>query len=440
MKVIGLFLTAALLCSCGTKSNFNKIWGADDEGSDSKLVEAKAAYDAKDYSRSEKLTTELLDRNPDNESAAIILGYTLLSLGGIEPIELARELIALSSKKTEETPAAELVQNDASSSSSAATSTLTQLGSLINLSEADFGNLAEKTFDSASNDGNEPSLFAAATNELLVPAKISDDLRNKVAVLGYMNRAIKTICRFVDDGTKNENELRHVDPACAPTAGPRKKRAKSHFLWAFSHLTEALVYQSVILYSGAAGGVSNFQAASDIINTKDYGQDIGSFVSEVLEMKNAVDAVFDTSSSDSMITGTLLNLDIVNRAFGAISGLPAGITEKISQSLNQLNKVSESLGETGVQGNTNALKGQMTEKFAGVIGEKITKVAASNPMLAGKTYKQLEDDDNPAITPEQKTTALGQVASMCKGYDAMAKGLPPEKNKKPSTCTGAPSN
>lgn len=438
MKVLGLFLSTILLCSCGTKSNLNQIWGGDDEGTDSKLAEAKAAYDAGDFDRSENLTSEVLTRNPDNETAAVLLGYTLLSRGGIDPIELARELIALSdTSKTGSTAAAQLA-DDTSSSSSSATSTLSQLGSLINLSDDDFDSLAEKTFDSASNDGSEPTLFASATNALLVPAKISDELRAKVPVLDYMNRAIKTICRFVDNGTKVESEPRHADPNCAQTSAPRKKTAKAHFLWAFSHLTEALVYQSVILYSSLASGVSNFQAASDVINTKNYGTDIAGFVSEVTEMKNAVDSVFDTSSADSMITGTLLNLDVVNRAFGAISGLPAGITSKISQSLTQLNKVSEALGETGVQGNTNALKGQMTEKFATVVGEKITTVSASNPVLAGKTYKQVSDDAT--IPAEAKTTALAQVASMCNSYDTLAKGLAPEKNKKPATCTGAPTN
>ena len=438
MKFLALMLPVVLLYSCGSASNINQIWGEDDEGSDSMLAEAVAAYDAKDYQRSENLTVKLLARNPDNEAAAIMLGYTMLSKGGIEPIALARKLISLSTSTTAgKTDTGTTDTTDTNAASGDATSTLTNLGSLINLTEADFGNLAEKTFDKDANSGTDPKLFVD-DNALLIPAKISAELRAKVPVLENMNRALMAICRFVDDETKNTEDARHADPSCAQTSVKRKKKAKAHFLWAFSHLTEALVYQSVILYSGAGNaGVSNFQAASASINTKDYGTDIATFVENVSEMKNAVDLVFDTTSKDSMITATLLNLDTVNRGFAAIAGLPSGITDQISKSLKQLNTVSESLGSTGVEGNTQALKGQMTEKFATVIGDKIKKVADANPVLEGKTYTQLE-----ASLPagEEKTKALTQLSSMCKGYDSLAKGLPPEKNKKPTNCTGAPTN
>ncbi len=435
MKFLALMLPVVLLCSCGSASNINQIWGEDDEGSDSMLAEAVAAYDAKDYQRSENLTVKLLERNPDNEAAAIMLGYTMLSKGGIEPIALARKLISLSASSTAEKTGT-TSGADTSKASGDATTTLTNLGSLINLSEDDFGNLGE-TFEKDANGGTEPSLFASS-NALIVPAKISDELRSKVPVLANMNRALMAICRFVDDSTKSEEDARHADPSCAQTTAKRKKTAKAHFLWAFSHLTEALVYQSVILYSGAGStGVSSFQKASDDVNTKNYGTDISQFVDDVAEMKNAVDLVFDTTSKDSMITATLLNLKTVNLAFSAIAGLPSGITDQITKSLEQLDKVSQSLGSTGVEGNTQALKGQMTEKFATVIGEKIQKVTEKDPVLAGKTYSELE---TALPAGEQKTEALKQLAGMCKGYDSLSKGLPPEKNKKPSNCTGAPSN
>ncbi len=431
MKFLALMLPVVFLYSCGSASNINQIWGEDDEGSDSMLAEAAAAYDAKDYQRSENLTVKLLARNPDNEAAAIMLGYTMLSKGGIEPIALARKLISLSTSSTTKTDTT--TTTETSKTSGDATSTLTNLGSLINLSEEDFGNLGV-AFEKDANGGTDPSLFAS-DNALIVPAKISAELRSKVPVLENMNRALLAVCRFVDDSTKTTDDARHADPSCAQTSVKRKKTAKAHFLWAFSHLTEALVYQSVILYSGAGStGVSSFQKASNDINTKNYGTDIGLFVENVAEMKNAVDLVFDTSSKDSMITATLLNLDTVNRAFSAIAGLPSGITDQITKSIEQLNKVSKSLGSTGVEGNTQALKGQMTEKFATVVGDKIKKVTDENPVLKDKTYTQL------AAALPAGDEKLTQLASMCKGYDSLSKGLPPEKNKKPSNCTGAPAS
>lgn len=436
MRVIGSICSVLLLCSCGTGSNFNQIWGGHDDGGDSKLLEAQAAYDSKDYETAEKLSRELLARNPDNEAAAIMLGYTMLSIGGIEPIALARKLIGISSDKKAAEPTGNNLLQVQSQQEGSATSSLSQLGDLVSvlLSPEDFDALSERPFDAAANGNKEPALFGV-NRPLLIPAKVSDDLRSKVHILKQMNEAVKAVCRFVDVETKGD-AVRHETDDCAPTTAQRHKKAKAHFLWAFSHLTEALVYQSVILYSSATNGVSNFQSASDYINTENYGTDIGRFVNEVMEMKNAVDVVFDTAASDSMIRATLVNLETVNKAFSAIAGLPDGITEKISQSLDQINKVATDLGQAGVEGNTNALKGQMTEKFTKVVGEKIEKVAESTPILSGKTYEDVANDS--AIPTPQKQEVLGQVAAMCNSYDSLATGLPPEKNKKPNTCVGVP--
>lgn len=441
---------AMSVSACGSSSNFNQIFGKDEDAADAMLEVAKASYDRGDYDKAEDLATKLLDRNPDNEGAAIVLGYTYLSRGGIDPYRLARELIALdTTDKTSGTTTGTSTtgsalqqggQTGATSDNSKATdasSTLTQLGSLINLSEDDFALLSDRTFAAADNGGAEPSLFSG-DNKLYVPAKVSDELRSKVEVLDYMNKAVKTVCRFVANEVKTD-DTRHQDAACGQTTGPRNNSAKSHFLWAFSHLTESLVYQSVLLYSGAKNGTSNFQNASSTIDTTQFSgaNALDEFVSKVSEIKNATDLVFDSASSDSMLRATLNDLNAVTLAFDQIAGLPEGIKNRIVNALKKINEVGDTLGG-GAENNAGALKGQMTEKFAKTVGGKVDKVVDEQFSQASKTtgidIKTQADLDK--LPTEQKQSITQNITKACTSYDTLAKGLPAEKvsQNKPKNC------
>ncbi len=448
---------AMSLSACGTSSNFNQIFGKDEESADAMLEIAKAAYDRGDFAKSEELATKLLDRNPDNESAALVLGYTYLSMGGIDPYRLARELIKLDTKDktattgTVPTTGQSLLQDDANKSSDAS-STLTQLGALINLEETDFEALASTTFAAGDadneidgdNNGVEPSLFVAGTNKLFIPARVNDELRAKVEVLTYMNKAVKTVCRFVDDAVKTE-DIRHQDPSCAATTASRSSPAKSHFLWAFSHLTESLVYQSVLLYSGAKNGTSNFQVASGTLDQTQFSGEnaLGDFVSKVTELKNATDAVFDTTNSDSMLRATLNDLTAVTLAFDQITGLPEGIKNRIVNAFKKINEVGDTLGG-GSANNAGALKGQMTEKFAKTVGGKVDKVVSEQYEKVGEKFgtkitspEDLEKDEK--IPAEAKAGIQENITKACSSYDTLSNGLPPEKvaANKPANCPAA---
>lgn len=435
------------LSGCGQSSNFNKIWGGDDEASDSLLLEAKAAYDRGDFNRSESLTQKLLDRNPDNEAAAVILGYTYLSLGGIDPYRLARELVAMSAKKAEGQTSGSLTADSTDSCGEKnATNTLQELGGLINLSADHFETLSSGAFDKDDNGGQEPELFDS-DNPLLVPAQVTDDLRVQIPVLDYMNKAVKTVCRFVNDGTDGGGvkvgDDRDSATECAPTSMNRQNTAKAHFLWAFSHLTEALVYQSVLTYSSAASAESgckakksNFQTASDGLNSGDFTGDNGflDFIDQVSEMKNAVNAVYDTSSDTSMIRATLMSLNAVSKAFGEIAGMPDSIKERITSAFDKLNKIGETIGGGGIEGNTKALKGEMTSKMATVVGKKVDTVIADK--YPDTSYEEIED--LPDTTSEQQTEIKAQFEKMCGAYDKLAVGLPEDKVTRPDSCAGAP--
>ncbi len=439
-NIAWLAALSVALTACGTSTNFNQIFGRDETSGDSMVEQAKAAYDRGDFKESEKLATKLLDRNPDNEDAAIVLGYSYLSSGGIDPYNLARKLIALNTadQKTAASPTA-LADAEPSTNSNAndASGTLSQLGSLINLTDADFVELSDRKFSAEDNDTKEPKLFAG-DNQLFVPAKISDALREKVAVLSSMNHAIKAVCRFVDESVKltaADGDPRDSAADCAQTTGPRTSQAKAHFLWAFSHLTESLVYQSVLLYSGAKTGTSNFQVASSTLDVKTFS-DFTEFTDDVSELKNATDAVFDTTNNDSMLRGTLNDLTTVTLAFDAIHGLPDGIKNRIVKALKSINEVGTALGG-GAQNNAGALKGQMTEKLTKTVGTKVgTQIDQELAKLPGKPKTTAEVEKSTEIPQAAKDQVKAQVTKACGAYTTLSKGLPPEKiaANKPSTC------
>lgn len=436
LLVPAMMFVSTAVAGCGSSTNFNQIWGGDDDGGDTLLAQAQADYDRGDFDSAEDKTTKLLDRNPDNESAAVLLGYTALSKGGIDPYTLARALNKLeSSKKKAATPtttpeAGGSLADSAEKKTNDTSSTLQELGTLINLSAADFDKLSEKQFD---NNGAPRALFGD-DNTLRVPAQVTDDLRAKVPVLTQMNKAMHAVCRFVSDTVKTDDP-RHKAADCQPSQGPRNELAKAHFLWAFSHLTESLVYQTVLLYQAAGQTETNFQKGAAKVNNASVSDAaaLTAFVANVDELNNAVNAVFDTDSETSMIRNTLTSLTAVNLAFGEIAGLPEGMKKRIANVLTKINTLGDTFGG-GTSNNTKALKGQLTEKFTKDLGAKIDSAVTQQLQdVPVENNQQFEDaHTNGLITDEN----YNNVKSMCTSYDDLTGSLDPAKKtgSKPAAC------
>src|SRR5690606_37195172 len=78
-------------------------------------------------------------------------------------------------------------------------------------------------------------------------------------ILSAANSAIQFVCPFVDDAVRIEGDPRHSADQCPPTENPRLSRSKSHFIWAFAHLAEALAYYSVLLYQEEGNEKANIE-------------------------------------------------------------------------------------------------------------------------------------------------------------------------------------
>ena len=486
---VGAAFSAALV-GCGNEANFNKIWGNDDAASDVKFARARAAYDHGDFRAAKDLLESLVARNPDNEQAAVLLGYVYLSTGGIDPFTLAKKLITLTATPAA-TPAAALTAADAkildegsvawaqalagatavnddafldgapgladtpapSGETGNAAFTLQKLGAIINLSPDDFAKLQKAPFTGKSD------LFAASP--IIIPKEVSDELRASVDVLTYMNRAVLDVCRFVDPAAKVVGDARHASAGCASTTMERRDSAKAHFLWAFSHLTEAMVYQSVLLYSSTGSGVPNFELASKTLNgvTAKTAGDISTFVTKVTDLKSAVDQVFDIGNANSMISTTLRNILAVKAAFDALSGLPASMTKPITDALAKIQALAKQLGgdPTNLGDQTKALKSQMLAAISKKMNTKITEVVAKQIELANlppNTNTNSKADiqalaanpavvNNPALATkvgEIEKKLYGDTATdpndkgLCGAYETLSSGLNGDTSSSPGAC------
>jgi hypothetical protein len=443
------------LSGCGSGLNTNRIWGFD-QSTESKLVDAKVAYDKGDFSGAINLTSQILEINPDVEDAAILQGYAYVSLSGLDPYRVASCLTTLSSSSTstsnsnagstsssrcksaQQSVGSSLVSYDdpievwfaadanatptSNSSSNNDTNVLRKLqAGLLSMSEEDFAKLKKEDFSGSSG------LFLGE-NTIIIPEEVDDELRESVGILRNLNNAVKSVCRFVNDTTALKvDSSRYKALGCELTSISRKNATKAHYLWAISHLGEALTFTSVILYNTGDSSSYNFQRASTKLQNASTSS-VDTIVSQVEDLQEAVAAVFDTENSNSMISKTLFDLNSTSGAFDAIAGLPDSVKQEITKILEGVKTLGKTI--SGSSGETKALKTRLLDSVTTTASKKIND-----------TIGAIANTDPNNVTPEavKKLDAAkqAQVAQLCSSYDSLTKDSPADKiaASKPKACS-----
>jgi hypothetical protein len=250
-------------------------------------------------------------------------------------------------------------------------------------------------------------------------------------VLKAMNSALKYVCGFVEDGVRVAADPRDSFENCPKVEGPKTQTYKAHFLWAFAHLTEALVFQSVLLYAdGKAGQKSNIEQRSDKINNADFSASgtagLTTFVTTVAELKNSVDAIFASETGDAgavtQLTATLNAMQSVTLAFAALPGMPTDLTSKITTAMDEIKKIGQKINASSeTLGQSQALKGQMTETFSKTVATKIDETIC----------KEYGGNCN-AVPAEVKNSE--DVQKLCDSYTSLANGVDPTRKTPPQVC------
>ena len=151
-------------------------------------------------------------------------------------------------------------------------------------------------------------------------------------------------------------------------------------------------------------------AVSTAINTKSLTtvDQFKAFAGEVLEVKNAVGKVFNTTESGSMVQATLQDLNAVSLGFGRLAGLPPKIQDSITKAFNTISGLGKELGAANVVNNTAGFKAQMIQNLSKNIGSQIQAAA-----------------DKAAASGVDKSASKDQINAMCDSFKQLNAGSPP---------------
>lgn len=371
------------MTGCGAQSNIIGLTVPDRHKNNffHSLDMAQSLYDQGRLIEARKYAKNAHSIDPESEEAAVLFGFISLSLAGGDPFSLAKGLIK-----------AENDRKKAASSGEASTGdTLGAIKGAVGFSEEEIESLGDKD----TSDELYP---------VLLP-KCAEDVRANVQRLIYVTEAIVTVCPFVDVNARIETDTRHL---CSSTRRQRNSQNKAHFLWAFTHLTEAVAFNAVLNYKN----VNSLETKTNLEKRVEKVQAIDTSASGNLDgllkslesIEASVDAIFpaDGSCSEafptSQLEATLNDMLAVDLAFGKIVGIPAGIANSILKVVAKIKGV----GDTDFSTKLAAIKGDFTKKVSSGLSAKVDQLAA---------------DPNVPLDPAKKDQLCAILDSISSGTD-----------------------
>lgn len=345
-----MILFSILLASCGSDSNILGFLTPEAHRNSftAELAAARVAYDSNDLADAYKHSKNAFQLNSSSEEAAVLYGFVNLSMAGSDPFQLFRRLG--DSENSESDGIGILLQSGGTSD------TLSTLQSVVGITKEDvlsIGNLDEEDVDLP----------------ILIPL-CAEEARLKLKKLEYLDAAINAVCPFVDPDLNNSAVRRQK---CEPTIGVRSSKDKAHFLWAFTHLTEALAFNAVFKFGGVSTTKSNLELRVEKLKSQDTatGASLESFIDNVKAVESTVNAVLPIGGvcSDkyptTQLIATLNDLLAVSAAFDKMAGLPESFTKNLNDSIQKIKNIQ------GTEGQTKALKSDLSKKMAASLAEKI---------------------------------------------------------------------
>ena len=369
-------LAALFAIGCGEATNINGFMMSAPQKAaiDVLLFRAQKAYDQGDFETAEKLSDQAFEINPDNEEAAILSGYVNLSLAGVDAFQLAKNLIDKSS----------------SSSSGNAGDALGPIATILGLTSTDVTSFLGDVQTSKA------TLFAKLP---IVKPNCAEDARSKMDKLARVNKSIARICPFVKDAVRVALEPRHNATNCVPTKQSLRFVSKGNFLWAFSHLTEALAFYSVFSYSTTGDGIANLQGRVNAVSSFKPASltEIQDLVAASTELATSVESVLPLPSAggcagkSNQMTSMLNDLKATTLGFANLPGVPEKLTKSITAAIDKVDQFSKNIpaADQALQAQSDALKGQLTKNIAAALGTKISQLKADNPNLSAADLSSL---------------------------------------------------
>ncbi len=327
------------------------------------LSKAKILYDKGQYVDALSAAERAYELDSENEIIAVVLSSIHMALAGIDTFQLVQRMILNNEGEN-------LIASDAAGN-------LTSLSSLVGVSTNELDLL---TLENNEKNGVQGAPESGLFKDLpvLLPKSAPDARLTGGDTVFHIHKAITVLCPFVEEAvkiTEGSGDIRHRRDVCEPL-GQHKYRGKSHFNWAFAHLTEALLFHTIVLYA-PSGDQPNLQMRGAILDDSNQVQDLEQYISALNELAVVTDIILPTSaeeSENSMLLAMFNDLDAASRAFASLSGIPESITSGIISSLQDLKSQRSQIErpESSQNSSSQALKSQLTAKLAKEIREQVT--------------------------------------------------------------------
>lgn len=391
-------LPLGILASCGEDSNFNSFFFADEGKTETVaeiLAEADAEYNLGNFGDAQQLAEKAYNKDPNNEEAAVLLGYIYMSLAGVDSFQLASSLIEQSATETAKTKTGTATSSSDCDSSDGAVKALCQLGDILGLTADDSKKLT-------TDSGSASYRF---------PKQASEAREAQVKVIELVNKAISYICPFVNteakvlianDSSRSSDDSRHAASACKEGTKSGLLDAKSHYIWAFSHLIEGIAFYAVFTEQ-----LTPLQAEIEGLDTSNPL----TFVTELATISTAIDTILPTEAekaSDSMLTAIFNDLDAAALAFGQIPGIPESITSSITEAVAELKEQTKGISTDSIEGgdaSAAAMKDQLTTEITSEVQSKITNADGSLTELGQEITASEEEKAEFCTAYSQITTS-----------------------------------
>lgn len=317
---LSYFFLGGVFLLAGCSSSLNDVWVSEDDKLriDTLLDQAIMNLDKGDYDTANDLIQKAARVDPYNEKIAQTKGYIVLGQAGFDVFSATLKLM----------------ESETSSSKEKGNFLNVLYEILIVDEEKDFPNIGKK------DDGSSVSMFNGLTvyvPELPGSLDDSNSPRYKVPLLNKANDAIKIICPFVSREVieKYKTKARYKD--CQDLTARGENPSQSHMLFSLAHLAEAVLFNSVLLYSGTqATSQANsnwFQRANKITTqSTSFGSDKGKlkeYVSAVSGFSDGFNKAFDVLREESLFSALLDDLNIAIDSFSQVSGLPSSFTKAL---------------------------------------------------------------------------------------------------------------
>ena len=357
-RLSALLLLAPLTVGCDT--NFTQYFASEDQKNsmEQSLIEAQYEYDQGNYDEALSVALDVYNENPSSEEASLRLGYIYLSKAGLDAFNLASGLIDQGKSEDGEDKTASL---------------FTSIADVIGV------NLTEVTALS-SNTTTSDTTGVTVYN----PSTVTDARSSASAIVGNLNEAVSYLCPFVDDSAKLLDgdalyDERHDATNCPPTEYARELSGKANFAFALAHLGEAITFYSVLFYTDEGELKPNLERHVEGISS--LTGDPTAYLTELTELETTIDAFFPsgTDADGSMINQVFNNLEVTNRSFSAIAGLPASVTKSITDAITDLRTKTDELSSASA--NTAAMKKSFTKGIAKSLATQINSSSATGQDL-----------------------------------------------------------